>query len=440
MRTVDRLVIFAAVVGVATAALATALSTWTTGVLVGAAGFVSAYGGGLWLLQPMARYVSFIQRLAEGDFDEEAPATKERRFAPVAKALEAMRLHLRTWMGQIARSAIEFEGSLQVLDLIHVMHFLRAGRRSGTLVLQRGGEMALQFWKGGEVVGALCGGEGGLEALKAPFGWERGSFKFSPRLDPTVNLNARWEVLLLTAVRGVDNPKMWGRLVPKPSTIVRRSARADHMPVRQLLTADEWTIWSAVGGEVSAQEVAARLGETTYKAWHALYCFCALGLVEPADGSALAGFASSGVNRAEPIQMPVRGPWPAATAGAELAPTLRSCDAPPDQAAARRDTASEHAAARRDASSEQAAARRDAGSEQAAARRDAASEQATARRDAASEQAVARRNTPSWQRANSGLQTAKQGPNPGVQTPEHGLRPAAGGNVISLEEVRRRGR
>ncbi|OUN01659.1 MAG: hypothetical protein BAA04_00220 [Firmicutes bacterium ZCTH02-B6] len=291
MRRFDRVAIFAAAIGLGAAVLATWLSRWTTGLLAGAAGFALSYGAGLWLLAPMTQYVAFIQRLAGGDFDEEAPATGDRRFAPLAQGLEAMRLHLRAWMGQIARSAIEFEGSLQVLDLVHVMHFLRSGKRSGTLVLQRGGEMALQFWKGGEVVGALCGAASGQDAFWVPFGWERGSFKFSPRLDPTVNLSARWEMLLLSAVRRVDNPRKWGRLVPKPSTVVRRTALADHMPLRQLLTAEEWTIWSALSGEMSAADIATLLGETVHKTWHALYCFSALGLVEPVDDSVLRGFA-----------------------------------------------------------------------------------------------------------------------------------------------------
>lgn len=295
MRRFDRVAVFAAVVGLGAAVLAAWLTRWTTGLIAGGAGFALAYGAGLWLLAPMARYVAFIQRLAGGAFDEEAPNTGDSRFAPLAQGLEAMRLHLRAWMGKIARGAIEFEGSLQVLDLVHLLHFLRSGKRSGTLVLQQGGEMALQFWKGGEVVGALCGAAEGLEAFWVPFGWERGSFKFSPRLDPTVNLSARWELLLLSAVRRVDNPKRWGRLVPKPSTVVRRTALADHMPLRQLLTAEEWTIWSALGGELSAADIATLLGETVHKTWHALYCFSALGLIEPVDEGALRGFAPAAV-------------------------------------------------------------------------------------------------------------------------------------------------
>ncbi|GEM_PF-2656536 len=308
MRTVDRLVVFATGAGLGAAGLAAWLSgQLATTLLAGAGGFGAAYAGGLWLLKPMAPYVDFIQRLAEGEFDEEAPPARERRFAPLAQALEAMRLHLRAWMGQIARSAIEFEGSLQVLDLVHVMHFLRAGKRSGTLVLQRGGEMALQFWKGGEVVGALCGNAAGVDAFHAPFGWERGSFKFSPRVDPTANLSARWEILLLGAVRGVDNPRKWGRLVPKPSTVVRRTALADHMPLRQLLAPDEWAVWSALGGELSAEDVAARLGEPVHKVWHALYCLSALGLVEPVDRSALTGFAAATLGQGQATVRPLAG-------------------------------------------------------------------------------------------------------------------------------------
>lgn len=341
MKTVDRVLVFAAAMGGGAALLAGVLSTSTAGIVAGAAGFALAYGGGLWLLAPMAPYVAFLQRLAQGDFDEEAPAARERRFAPLAQALEAMRLHLRAWMGQIARSAIEFEGSLQVLDLVHVMHFLRAGKRSGTLVLQRGGQVALQFWRGGEVVGALCGGAAGLAALQAPFEWERGSFKFSPRLDPTVNLEARWEVLLLSAVREVHNPKKWGRLVPKPSTVVRRTALADHMPVRHLLTAGEWAVWSALGSETSADDVAQRLGEPVHKVWHALYCLCALGLIEPVDQSALTGFAAASLSRPGPDRV-LAGPWDASAlqaqtpAARELAGTVppRAAAAPEPAAAA----------------------------------------------------------------------------------------------------------
>ena len=88
-RTVDSLVIFAAVVGVATAALATVLSTWA-GVLVGAAGFVSAYGGGLWLLQPMARRCLLhttsggggLRRRSPGDEGAGALPRSPRRWRP----------------------------------------------------------------------------------------------------------------------------------------------------------------------------------------------------------------------------------------------------------------------------------------------------------------------------------------------------------------------
>lgn len=286
MAAVDRVVVFAATVGLPVGFITAAASSAKLGIGVGAAAALTAYVAGGWLLQPLQRYVRHIERLADGEFDEEAPAAGDRRFEPVAAALEAMRLHLRTWMSQIARSAIEFEGNLQVLDLVHVMHFLRAGKRSGTLVLQRGGETALQFWEGGEVVGALCGGAAGLDALNSPFSWERGSFKFSPRLHPTVNLNARWEVLLLGCVRDVANPKLWARLVPKTTTPVRRSPRADHMPVRHLLTADEWMLWSALTEELSAEDISHRLGESVHKVWHVLYCFSALGLVEAVDDGA----------------------------------------------------------------------------------------------------------------------------------------------------------
>lgn len=283
---IDRVLVFSAAVGLTVGLIAAATASGQIGLAAGGAGALAAYGAGCWLLRPLQRYVEHIQRLAAGEFDEEAPSAKDPRFVELTGALEAMRLHLRTWMSQIARSAIEFEGSLQVLDLLHVMHFLRAGKRSGTLVLQRGGETALQFWEGGEVVGALCGGAAGLDALKAPFRWERGSFKFSPRLHPTVNLNARWEVLLLDAVRDVDNPKLWARLVPKTTTAVRRSALAAHMPVRHLLTGEEWTLWSALTDELSAEDMGERLGESVHKAWHALYCFRALGLIESVEDGA----------------------------------------------------------------------------------------------------------------------------------------------------------
>lgn len=280
----NRIALFAGTVGVVTAAV---IATGTGEVVPGRVGAIVvaavAYAAGLWLLSPVTRYVDYVQRLATGDFDEEAPDTRDAQYIELSVALESMRLHLRTWMSQIARNAIEFEGSLQVLDLANVMHFLRAGKRTGTLLLQRGGETAMLFWRSGEVCGALLDGLTGIEALAIPFTWERGSFKFSPRLSPVANLDARWEVLLLNGVRGVQQPRLWSRLIPKTTTRVHRARLADHVPLRQLLTNDEWTVFTALTGELSAEDVSGRLGEPVHKIWHNLYCFAALGVIEVAD-------------------------------------------------------------------------------------------------------------------------------------------------------------
>lgn len=280
----DRTALFAIAIGIAhglwTKLTGGALFNSAVGAIVLGA---VAYAAGLWLLAPVGRYVNHVQRLASGDFDDEIPASSDKQFAVLASSLEAMRLHLRAWMSQIARNAIEFEGSLQVLDLVHVMHFLRAGKRTGTLLLQRGGETAMLFWRDGEVCGALVDGLAGSVALNVPFAWERGSFKFSPRLDPVANLDSRWEVLLLNGVRSVQQPRIWSRFIAKKTIPVRRSRLADHMPLRQLLTSDEWAVWNALTGELSVEELSNRLGEPMDKIWHTLYCFAALGVVEPAD-------------------------------------------------------------------------------------------------------------------------------------------------------------
>lgn len=280
----NRTLVFGIGIGAATTLVITvATDAPLLALAAGSVVAVVAYFAGVWLLSPVSRYVEYVQRLATGDFDEETPPADDRQYDKLSNALESMRLHLRTWMSQIARNAIEFEGSLQVLDLVNVMHFLRAGKRTGTLLLQRGGETAMLCWQGGEVCGALMGGMTGPRALAAPFTWERGSFKFSPRLTPVTNLDARWEVLLLNGVRTVEQPRLWSRLIPKATTFVRRARLADHVPLRQLFTSDEWTVWTALTGELSAEELSARLGEPTNKIWHNLYCFAALGVIEVAD-------------------------------------------------------------------------------------------------------------------------------------------------------------
>ena len=132
-------------------------------MLAGMAGWVAVR----WSLGPLAFFVDQAHTMARAQFDGEGREwTGADEYRPLAEAFEELRIGLRLYAGRIARRAIEFEGTLEVLDLATLLRLVRAGRRSGALVLQRGGETGVVFWRYGEIVGAALGAKDGREALR----------------------------------------------------------------------------------------------------------------------------------------------------------------------------------------------------------------------------------------------------------------------------------
>lgn len=252
-----------------------------TGLLTGISGWAAVR----WSLRPLGFFVEQAHLMAKSQFDgERLEWHKLDEYRPLADAFDEMRIGLRLYAGRIARRAIEFEGTLDVLDLATLLRLVRAGRRTGALVVQRSGETGVVFWRDGEIVGAALGAKEGREALRRLFQWNKGYFKFSPRLEPVGSLSGeRWESLLLDGARSVDDPTLWARAIPRDESVLRRTRAADRIPLRQLLTMDEWHLFNAVGGNRTVLDLAGLLHWPVAQVRRRLYPLVAIGAVECDD-------------------------------------------------------------------------------------------------------------------------------------------------------------
>jgi len=257
------------------------------GVLLPAAAGVglAGYAAVRWSLGPLALFVDQAHTMAKAQFDgERLEWSSPDEYQPLADAFDELRIGLRLYAGRIARRAIEFEGTLEVLDLATLLRLVRAGKRTGALVVQRSGETGVVFWRDGEIVGAALGAKEGREALRRLFQWNKGYFKFSPRLEPVGNLaGERWESLLLDGARSVDDPSLWARAIPRDESTPRRARAADRIPLRQLLTYEEWHLFNAIDGNRTVLDLAQVLHWPVAQVRQRLYALMAIGSVECDD-------------------------------------------------------------------------------------------------------------------------------------------------------------
>ena len=89
-------------------------------LLVGALAGVSGWTAVKWSLRPLGYFVEQAQLMAKAQFDGEGSEWRgPDEYRPLADAFDELRIGLRLYAGRIARRAIEFEGTLEVLDLAH---------------------------------------------------------------------------------------------------------------------------------------------------------------------------------------------------------------------------------------------------------------------------------------------------------------------------------
>lgn len=251
------------------------------GVLTGVSGWAAVR----WSLGPLGVFVEHAQMMAKAQFDgERLDWSQPDEYRQLADAFDELRIGLRLYAGRIARRAIEFEGTLEVIDLATLLRLVRAGRRSGALVVQRSGATGVVFWRDGEIVGAALGAKEGREALRRLFQWNKGYFKFSPHLEPMGNLaGERWESLLLDGARSVDDPSLWARAIPRDESTPQRTRAADRIPLRQLLTYEEWYLFNLIDGNRTLEDLAALLHWPVAQVRRCLYALIAIGAVECDD-------------------------------------------------------------------------------------------------------------------------------------------------------------
>jgi hypothetical protein len=77
---------------------------------------------------------------------------------------------------QVAADAVE--GNIGLLGLGEIIQAVDHNNRTAHIVLEHEGEVANVYTQSGRVVGAVCNGEDGLEALYRAFGWHNAAFKY----------------------------------------------------------------------------------------------------------------------------------------------------------------------------------------------------------------------------------------------------------------------
>lgn len=183
-----------------------------------------------------------------------------------------------------ADRSVELEGGLEILDLSRLLRLIRAGRKSGTLVLRQDGKKGLIYWQEGAIVGAMHGGWEGREALRRLFQWKRGSFQFIRGPVPVGSLvGERWESVVLDGARSVSDPELWEKAVPRDECAPRKRRALDRIFLRQLLTYQEWQLLNHVDGNRTVEDLAQLLHWPIEQVRRHMYPLLAIGAVECVD-------------------------------------------------------------------------------------------------------------------------------------------------------------
>ena len=74
-------------------------------------------------------------------------------------------------------------GTLQDMGLVALLQFPNAGRRSGRVTIESGGETALFYYDSGRLVHAEMGDVSGEEVLVQVVDWTDGNFRFEPEVE-----------------------------------------------------------------------------------------------------------------------------------------------------------------------------------------------------------------------------------------------------------------
>ncbi len=106
-------------------------------------------------------------------------------------------------------------GSLGDLGVTDLLQMLEANRRTGSLLLESGGQTAVIYLADGRPVDAAAFGKTGETAVYAVVGWQEGRFQFSPRLpDRPRRIFSSAQGLLLEAIRRLDEWRSAVDLLP----------------------------------------------------------------------------------------------------------------------------------------------------------------------------------------------------------------------------------
>jgi len=244
------------------------------------------------IVTPIRKLVNHARVISRGNLDTPIEVTSRDEVGFLATTLEGMRMGLRQFVSNVARRAMGFEGDLNLFGLPAVLALVRTGTRRGGLVLERGSTAGVIYIREGEIVDAALGDRVGEEAFYEFFTWDKGTFKFSPRLVPgRVTITAEWPRLMLEGARRISDKAALEQVVHSFDFVPsRRSVAegiafpADTLTLRGgLLQTDEARVLALVDGRRTVRDIAGVLGVDPLTVCGVLYRLIAVGLVRGDD-------------------------------------------------------------------------------------------------------------------------------------------------------------
>jgi hypothetical protein len=123
------------------------------------------------------------------------------------------------------------------------------------------------------------------ETVYELFAWRDGEFKFQAGQKPAPDdvqslVPLPVENLIMEGVRRVDEMSRIKERIPSNDMIVRFVDRPQEKAANINMTADEWRIFARINGRSSINEIAEKIGLTSYQVSHIVFGFITAGLVE----------------------------------------------------------------------------------------------------------------------------------------------------------------
>ena len=176
-------------------------------------------------------------------------------------------------------------GSLEEVKVGDVLRLLAAGRKSGSLTVERSaGPPAALYLQKGAIVHASCGSLAGEHVVLQLFGWREGQISFVPDDRPVPpNVNRSVEALIADGLKLGESLHKVFALIPSDKAVFQWGAGPADDTTTLPVGRSEWRVLRLVDGLRDVREVAAHAGLPRDQALRVLADFLEAGFLEKVE-------------------------------------------------------------------------------------------------------------------------------------------------------------